>query len=63
MAMKIFNKANLQRLISDIQGDMSSFSSSTVCTFEEVYNNLEALDEKIGGIKYSSETETITFPS
>ncbi|MBQ7655604.1 MAG: hypothetical protein IJS41_03750 [Clostridia bacterium] len=42
---------------------MSSFSSSAVCTFEEVYRNIDTLDERIGGVTYSSETETVAIPN
>ena len=61
--MKMLSRENLKRLIKDIQGDMSSFSSSAVCTFEEVYNNIDALEARIGGITYSSDTETVTIPT
>ena len=61
--MKHLTKANLERLVSCIQGDMSSFSSSAVCTFEEVYRNIDTLDERIGGVTYSSETETVAIPN
>lgn len=61
--MKILSRANLQRLISDIQGDMSGFSSSAICTFEEVYENLEALDQRITGLSYSQADETIIVPA
>ncbi len=63
MATKRLSTRNLERLISNIQGDMSGFSSQAVCTFEEVYNNLETLDEKIGGPTYSPTTRLITIPS
>lgn len=61
--MKMLSRQNLKRLIRDIQGDMSKFSSSAVCTFEEVYDNIDALEARIKGITYSSETETVTIPS
>lgn len=60
--MKNASYANLQRLCNNIKGDMSSVSSEVVCTFEEVYKNMDALDAKIGGITYNSETMTITIP-
>lgn len=61
--MKRLSRKNLERLIDDIQGDMSGFSSTAVCTFEEVYNNIDTLDEKIKGVTYSSETETVNIPN
>lgn len=61
--MLMLSRNNLERLIDNIQGDMSGFSSSAVCTFEEVYNNMDALDEKITGVTYSSTTETVNIPN
>lgn len=60
--MKWFSGKNLQRLISLIHGDITGFLSSVAETFEEVYGNMDALDEKITGVTYSSETETIVIP-
>lgn len=60
--MKHLSQQNLERLIADIQGDMSGFSTSAVCTFEEVYRNLETLDERIQGLTYDQPTETVTIP-
>lgn len=60
--MKNASYANLKRLCDNIKGDMSSVSSATVYTFKEVYENIDALDAKIGGITYSSDTETVTIP-
>lgn len=53
---------NLQRLISLIHSDLTVFLSSIEQTFQEVYVNMDALDEKISGVTYSSETETIVIP-
>lgn len=60
--MEHLSQRNLERLIANIQGDMSSFSSGTVCTFEEVYRNLTTLDERIEGVTYNAQTETINIP-
>ena len=60
--MEHLSQRNLERLITNIQGDMSSFSSGTVCTFEEVYRNLTTLDERIEGVTYNAQTETINIP-
>lgn len=60
--MKWFSGKNLQRLISLVQGDMTAFLSSVTQTFQEVYDNMDTLDEKIIGVTYSSETETVVIP-
>ncbi len=60
--MRNLSYRNLQRMCSNIQGDMSQVASSAVCTFEEVYKNLDTLDEKIQGVTYSAASETITIP-
>lgn len=60
--MEWFSGKNLQRLISLVQGDMTAFLSSVTQTFQEVYGNMDALDEKITGVTYSSETETVVIP-
>lgn len=60
--MKWFSGKNLQRLISLIHSDLTVFLSSIEQTFQEVYVNMDALDEKISGVTYSSETETIVIP-
>ncbi len=54
---------NLQRLMNRIRGDMSAVAAGSVATFEEVYKNMEALDERIEGVSYSAVTETITIPT
>lgn len=60
--MEWFSGKNLQHLISLVQGDMTKFLSSVERTFQEVYDNMDALDEKITGVTYSSETETVVIP-
>ena len=60
--MEWFSGKNLRRLISLIHGDMTAFLSSVADTFQEVYDNMDALDEKITGVTYSSETETVVTP-
>lgn len=60
--MEWFSRKNLQRLISLARGDMAAFLSSVARTFQEVYENMDALDEKITGVTYSSETETVVIP-
>ncbi len=60
--MEWFSGKNLRRLISLIHGDMTAFLSSVADTFQEVYDNMDALDEKITGVTYSSETETVVIP-
>lgn len=60
--MEWFSGKNLQRLISLVQGDMTAFLSSVTQTFQEVYGNMDALDEKITGVTYLSETETVVIP-
>lgn len=70
MTVKKFTYANMQRLTSNIKGDMSQHSSSYSCTFEEVYENLGDLDTRlesvettIGGLPYDPQTETVTIVS
>ena len=60
--MEWFSGKNLRRLSSLIHGDMTAFLSSVADTFQEVYDNMDALDEKITGVTYSSETETVVIP-
>ena len=44
-------------------GKVATLAASVQSTFEEVYENLEAIDKQVGGFCYSSEEEMITFPS
>ena len=60
--MKLFGINSLKQLIKSIQGDMSQLTGSIVPTFQEVYENLQSLDEdkvdKVAGKGLSTEDYT-----
>ena len=60
--MKLFGINSLKQLIKSIQGDMSQLTGSIVPTFQEVYENLQSLDEdkvdKVEGKGLSTEDYT-----
>lgn len=61
--MDNFSRKSLQHLANAVNGNMAAFSSAVAETFKEVYENMEAIDEKVGGCSYSPESETLVVPS
>ncbi len=59
MAMEWLSRKNLQLLIALAQGDMARLLSAVEQTFQEVYGHMDTLEEKITGVAYSPETETL----
>lgn len=60
--MKWFGIRSMRRLSVLMHRDLSSVLSSVAAAFEEVYANMDALNEKIGGTAYLSGAETICVP-
>ncbi len=61
--MKWISPENIKQVADCTNGTVATLAASVQSTFEEVYENLEAIDEQVGGFCYSSEEEMITLPS
>jgi len=61
--MDYFSRQSLAHLANAVNGNMANFSAAVSETFNEVYENMTAIDEKVGGCSYSAASETLTVPS
>ena len=61
--IKWLNQANLKQFANIHNQDIAALSSAVQSTFDEVYENLEAIDNKVGGFSYSETEETLTVPA
>lgn len=53
---------NMQQVANCIDTKQSTFQSAVLGTFNEVYENLDAIDKKVGGVCYVPETKTLVLP-
>ncbi len=61
--MQHLSEKNLRRTLSNIRASITALSSDIVRTFNEVYANMDELDDKIGGVSYSADDESIVIPA
>ena len=61
--MKWISPENIKRVADCTNETVAMLATSVQSTLKEVYENLEAIDEQVGGFCYCSEEEMITFPS
>ena len=50
--MQQLSEKNLRRAFSNIRTGITELATNVMSTFNEVYANMEELDEKIGGVSY-----------
>lgn len=61
--MKWISPENIKQVADCTNEHLATLAASVTETFEEVYENMKAIDEKAGGFCYSPEEEMMTFPS
>lgn len=61
--IKWLSQKNLKQFAKQHNQTLASLSSAVQSTFEEVYENLEAIDKKVGGFSYSEADEVLTVPA
>lgn len=53
---------NIQQIANCIDSKQAAFQTVVLGTFQEVYDNLDAIDQKVGGVYYVPETKTLVLP-
>lgn len=61
--IKWFSQGNLKQFANHHNETLAALSSAVASTFEEVYDNLEAIDKCVGGFSYSEADRTLTVPA
>lgn len=61
--MQQLSEKNLRRTFSNIRAGITELATNVVSTFNEVYANMEELDEKIGRVSYLADGESIVIPA
>ncbi len=61
--MHYFGRKSLAHLASAVNGNMAAFSSAVTETFSEVYENMTAINEKVGGCTYQQASEMLVVPA
>lgn len=61
--IKWLSHGNLKQFANHHNETLAALSSAVQSTFDEVYENLEAIDDKVGGFSYSEADETLTVPA
>ncbi len=61
--MQQLSEKNLRRAFSNIRTGITELATNVMSTFNEVYANMEELDEKIGGVSYLADGESIVIPA
>ena len=61
--IKWLSHGNLKQIANHHNQSLATLSSAVQSTFDEVYENLEALDKAVGGFSYSEADETLTVPA
>lgn len=54
---------NMQQAADCIDTKQATFQAAVLGTFNEVYDNMDAIEGKIGGFQYIPEEKTLVFPS
>jgi len=61
--MKHLTPENVRQAAGCMDAKQAAFQEAVFGTFKEVYENMEAIDQKIGGFTYLPEEKTLVFPS
>lgn len=61
--MKHLTPENVQQAAGCIDAKQAAFREAVLGTFNEVYENLDAIEGKIGGFQYIPEEKTLVLPS
>lgn len=53
---------NMQQAADCIDTKQAAFQTAVLGTFNEVYDNMDAIEGKLGGVCYVPETKTLVLP-
>lgn len=60
--MKWMSPENVKQAADCTNENLTNLSAAVQSTFSEVYENLEAIDQKVSGFSYTPEDEMLTIP-